>query len=163
MRLNGRHNSIVIVAALPFALFLWQGSSCRSSKANSNGNSSINANASTASQSRDLRGTWGGEHIAMEVTAAGAIIEYDCAHGRITERIATEADGKFEAKGIHKRERGGPTRQGEDEGQPAVYRGSVKDETMTLTVELAENNESVGTFTLTQGKKIGRASCRERV
>ena len=112
----------------------------------------MNANTSTASQSRDLRGTWGGEHIAMEVTDAGATIEYDCAHGRITERIAPEADGKFEAKGIHKRERGGPTRQGEDEGQPAVYRGSVKDETMTLTVELVENNESVGTFTLTHGK-----------
>jgi len=112
----------------------------------------MNANASTASQSRDLRGTWGGEHIAMEVTDTGATIEYDCAHGRITERIAPEADGKFEAKGIHKRERGGPTRQGEDEGQPAIYRGSVKDETMTLTVEFAENNESIGTFTLTQGK-----------
>lgn len=112
----------------------------------------MNANASTSSQSRDLRGTWGGEHIAMEVTDAGAAIEYDCAHGRITERIAPDAEGKFEAKGIHKRERGGPTRQGEDEGQPANYRGSVKDETMTLTVELVENNESVGTFTLTQGK-----------
>src|SRR5688572_22305119 len=152
MRLNGRHNSIAIVAALPFALLLWQGSSCRSSNANSNANTSLNANTSTASRSRDLRGTWGGEHIAMEVTDAGATIEYDCARGRITEKIAPAADGRFEAKGIHKRERGGPTRQGEDEGQPAIYRGSVKDETMTLTVELAENNESVGSFTLTQGK-----------
>ena len=112
----------------------------------------MNANTSTASQSRDLRGTWGGQSIAMEVTDAGATIEYDCAHGRITEKISPHADGKFEAKGIHKRERGGPMRQGEDEGQPAIYRGSVKDETMTLTVELAENNEAVGTFTLTQGK-----------
>ena len=112
----------------------------------------MNANASTAGQSRDLRGNWGGEHIAMEVTDGGATIEYDCAHGRITERIAPAADGKFEAKGIHKRERGGPTRQGEDEGQPAIYRGSLKDETMTLTVELVENNEPVGTFTLTHGK-----------
>ncbi len=112
----------------------------------------MNANAITSSQSRDLRGTWGGEHIAMEVTDAGATIEYDCAHGRITQKIDPDADGKFEAKGIHERERGGPTRQGEDEGQPAIYRGSIKDETMTLTVELAENNESVGTFTLTQGK-----------
>lgn len=112
----------------------------------------MNANATTTSQSRDLRGTWGGEHIAMEVTDAGATIEYDCANGRITGKIAPDADGEFEAKGIHKRERGGPMRQGEDEGQPAVYRGSVKDETMTLTVEFVENNESVGTFTLTQGK-----------
>jgi hypothetical protein len=152
MRLNGRHNSIAIVVALPLAFFLWQGSSCRSSKANSNGNSSMNANASTANQTRDLRGTWGGEHIAMEVTDAGATIEYDCAHGRINKKITPDAAGKFETKGVHVRERGGPTRQGEDNERPALYRGAIKDETMTLTVELAENNESVGTFTLTHGK-----------
>ena len=112
----------------------------------------MSTNPSTASQSRDLRGTWGGEHIAMEVTDGGATIEYDCAHGRITQKIAPDAAGKFEAKGAHTRERGGPTRQGEDNEQPAVYRGSIKDETMTLSVELAQQNESVGTFTLTQGK-----------
>lgn len=151
MRTN-RYNSLTVLLALPFALFLWQGSSCRSSKANSNVNSSMNANSSTASQSRDLRGTWGGEHIAMEVTDTGATIEYDCAHGRITEKIAPDAEGKFEAKGIHKRERGGPARKGEDDSQPAIFRGSIKDQTMTLTVELTENNESAGTFTLTQGK-----------
>ena len=111
----------------------------------------MNANTSTASQSRDLRGTWGGEHIAMEVTDAGATIEYDCAHGRITEKISLSANGTFEAKGFHTRERGGPVRQGENNEEPAVYRGSVRDETMTLTVELG-NNESVGTFTLTHGK-----------
>lgn len=112
----------------------------------------MSANANTANQSRDLGGTWGGEHIAMEVTDAGATIEYDCAHGRITEKIAPNTDGKFEAKGVHTRERGGPTRQGEDNEQPAVYRGSIKDETMTLAVELTQNNESVGTFRLTHGK-----------
>lgn len=112
----------------------------------------MSANANTASQSRDLRGTWGGEHIAMEVTDAGATIEYDCAHGRITEKIAPDADGKFEAKGFHTRERGGPVRQGENDEEPAVYRGSVKDETMTLAVELTQKNESAGAFTLTQGK-----------
>lgn len=111
----------------------------------------MNTNASTASQSRDLRGQWGGQHISMQVTDAGAKIEYDCAHGRIEEKIAPNADGKFEAKGVHVRERGGPTRQGEDHEQPAIYRGSIKDDTMTLTVELARNNESAGTFTLTQG------------
>ncbi|MGQ0762355.1 MAG: hypothetical protein ACT4OT_10130 [Acidobacteriota bacterium] len=152
MKVSGRYNSVAFVVALPLALFLWQGSSCRGSKANSNGNSSMNANASTSSQSRNLRGTWGGEHIAMEVTDAGATIEYDCAHGRITERIAPDAEGKFAARGFHTRERGGPVRQGENDEEPAIYRGSVKDETMTLIVELAENNEAVGTFTLTQGK-----------
>ena len=112
----------------------------------------MSANTSTASQSRNLRGTWGGEHIAMEVTDGGATIEYDCAHGRITEKITPDAEGKFKAKGTHKREHGGPTRDDEDDGQPAIYRGSIKAETMTLTVELAANDESIGTFTLTKGR-----------
>lgn len=114
----------------------------------------------TPNQARDLRGQWGGQHIAMEVTDSGATIEYDCAHGRINEKISPDADGKFEAKGVHARERGGPTRQGEDNEQPAVYRGSIKDDTLTLTVELAQNNENVGTFTLTHGKPGRIRKCR---
>lgn len=144
------HRSIAILAVLPLAIFLWQGSSCRSSNANANGN--MNANANTSSQARDLRGTWGGQHVVMEVTDEGAKIEFDCAHGRLTEKIVPAGGGKFETKGVFVRERGGPTRQGEDNEEPAIYRGSIKDETMTLTVELTQNKESVGTFTLTHGK-----------
>ncbi|HKO34999.1 MAG TPA: hypothetical protein VJV21_00875 [Pyrinomonadaceae bacterium] len=149
---KNRYNSLTVIVALPLLLFLWQGSSCRSSDANSNAGPNMNANVKTVNQSRDLRGTWGGQGIAMEVTDAGATIEYDCAHGRITERIAPGGDGKFEAKGVFVRERGGPQRQGEDNEEPAAYAGSIKDEMMTLTAKLAQTNESVGTFTLTQGK-----------
>ena len=143
---------MTFLLVLPLAFVLWQGSSCRGSKANSNANSSMNANVSTPSQSRDLRGTWGGQGIAMEVSDEGAEIDFDCAHGRITEKIATDADGKFETKGVFERERGGPQRMGENNEQPAVYRGSIKEKTMTLTIELTRNNETVDTFTLTQGK-----------
>ncbi len=58
----------------------------------------MNANTSTSSQSRDLRGTWGGQSIAMEVTDAGATIEYDCAHGRITEKIAPDGGRKVRSQ-----------------------------------------------------------------
>lgn len=112
----------------------------------------MNTNSGDAHQPSDLRGQWGGEHISMEVTGDGAKIEYDCAHGRITEKIVPDHQGKFEAKGFHTRERGGPVRLGEDNEQPAVYHGSIKEETMTLTVELTANNETIGTFTLTHGK-----------
>ena len=160
MTKSNRLNSIAVLLVLWLAFFLWQGSSCRSSNTNSNASSTMNTNTSTAIQSRDLRGMWGGEHIAMEVTYAAATIEYDCAHGRINEKIAPDADGKFKAKGIHKREHGGPERDDEDEGQPAIYRGSIKDGTMTLTVELSKNNESVGTFTLTHGKTGRIRKCK---
>lgn len=151
MRSN-RYNSIGVLVALPLALFLWQGSSCRSSNANSHANSTMNANAKPPTQARDLRGTWGGQSIAMEVSDEGAEIEFDCAQGRITEKIVPDADGKFETKGVFARERGGPQRMGENNEQPAVYRGSIKEKTMTLTIELTRNNETVGAFTLTQGK-----------
>lgn len=108
-------------------------------------------NANTPSQSRDLRGQWGAQGIAMEITDNGATIEYDCGRGRITEKISPAGDGKFEVKGVHIRERGGPEREGDNNEHPAIYRGSIEDRTMNLTVELAKDNQKIGTFTLTQG------------
>ena len=96
-------------------------------------------------------GAWGGLHISLEVTDVGAQINYDCAHGRITEKIIPENDGTFEVKGVHTQERPGPTREGEDSEQAAVYRGSIQEDTMTLTVTLSGHDEPVGTFQLTRG------------
>jgi hypothetical protein len=101
-------------------------------------------------------GTWGGEHIALEVTETGATIDYDCAHGRITERITLDSDGNFKVKGLHVREHPGPVRIGEDTtGQAAVYTGTSDGKTLTLTVKLVGTDEIVGTYTLTHGK-MGR-------
>jgi hypothetical protein len=98
-------------------------------------------------------GTWGGEHIALEVTDKGATIDYDCAHGSITERIIPDSSGKFLVKGFHVKERFGPARQGDDmTGQPATYTGIRDGDTLTITVTLAETKEAVGTYTLTHGK-----------
>jgi hypothetical protein len=154
-----RYNSISVLFALPLALMLWQGSSCRSSKTNSNVNSAMNVNAKTSSHERDPRGTWGGQHIAMEVSDAGAKIEYDCAHGSITEKIAPDGNGKFIVKGVHVKERGGPIREGEENEQAASYQGSIDGDTMTLTVTLTQNKEALGTFTLTQGKSGRIVKC----
>ena len=119
----------------------------------------MNVNANTSKDGGDLRGTWGGQSIAMEVTDEGAEIEFDCAHGRITEKIAPDGEGKFESKGVFARERGGPERMGENNDQPAVYRGSIKEKTMTLRIELTRNNEDLGTFTLTHGKAGRLTKC----
>jgi len=145
--------SLNAVLCLPLLAFLWQGSSCRSANANmSNNPSTANDNRSGANQGADLKGGWGGQHIHMEVTTTGAEIEYDCAHGRITEKIAPDANGKFTAKGVHVKERPGPVREGEESEQATTYRGSINDDTMVLTVTLTQNNETVGTFSLTHGK-----------
>ena len=145
-----KYNSIGVWLALPLGLFLWQNSSCLSGHSDLS-SSAMDRNNKNPVQQSDLSGQWGGEHISMEVAADGAKLEYDCAHGRISEKIVPDGEGKFVAKGFHTRERGGPVREGEDNEQPAVYRGSIKEKTMTLAVELAANNETIGTFTLTHG------------
>jgi hypothetical protein len=96
-------------------------------------------------------GAWGGLHISLEVTDTGAQINYDCAHGRISEKIVPDSDGAFEVKGFHTPEHPGPTREGEDNEQPAIYRGSIHEDTMTLAVRLSGHDEPVGTFELTRG------------
>lgn len=90
-------------------------------------------------------------HISLEVTDSGAEINYDWAHGSITEKIVPDREGKFVVKGVHIRERPGLVREGEDTtGEPAKYSGSIEGDTMTLTLSLAGAEE--GTYTLTRGK-----------
>ena len=111
------------------------------------------SNNSTRQNTSDLKGIWGGDHISLEVTDSGAEINYDCAHGSITEKIVPDGRGNFVVKGLHVREHPGPIRQGEDQaGKPATYHGLIDGETMTLTVTLSGSDEAVGTFTLTHGK-----------
>lgn len=149
--MKGRYHSFAFALALPLAFALWQNSSCSSSSNSHTTNSTMNVNANSSSNQRDVRGQWGGLHISMEVTEAGAQLTFDCAHGRITEKIAADRDGKFEAKGVFTRERPGPTREGENNEQPALYRGLIKDNVMTLEIEMTGDKESLGTFTLTHG------------
>src|SRR5690349_23937403 len=49
-------------------------------------------------------GTWGGEHIRLEVTAQGGEVEYDCGHGTIDQKIITDGQGHFDLRGTHVRE-----------------------------------------------------------
>jgi hypothetical protein len=97
-------------------------------------------------------GTWGGEHVALEVTADGGRIEYDCAHGEISEPLRLDRDGHFDAAGTHTPEHGGPVREDEEiVSRPARYAGRVDGTRMTLTVTLTDAREVLGTFTLTHG------------
>jgi hypothetical protein len=72
---------------------------------------------------------------------------------RITGKIIPDRKRKFVARGVHVREHGAAVRQKEDTtGQPVTYQGSIAGETMTLTVTLSENKETIGTFILTRGQ-----------
>lgn len=106
-------------------------------------------------------GTWGGEHVGLEVTDGGGRVEYDCAHGTIDQKIVTDARGGFELRGTHVRERGGPVRRGEPEdSHPAVYKGQVEGDTMSLSVTESDTGQAVGTFTLKLGRQPQIMKCR---
>ena len=95
-------------------------------------------------------GPWGGRGISLDVAANGVRIEYDCANGDITGRIATDREGRCDARGTFVRERGGPQREGDEaRAQPARYAGLIDGSSMTLTVVLTDTNETVGRFALT--------------
>jgi hypothetical protein len=105
-------------------------------------------------------GTWGGKGIVVQVTDAGATVEYDCAHGTI-ERLELKGDGDFEARGTHTFESLGPTRAGaEPAARPARYTGRVGGDEMTLTVTLTDTSEEVGTFSLGRGRRTRLVKCK---
>jgi len=110
-------------------------------------------NGCTSSVSQiDLTGRWGGEHIGILVSDSSATLEYDCAHGTIDEPIIPDDDGKFEVIGVHVFEHGGPIRINEalDE-HPALYKGHILGNKMTLIVVLTDTKTEIDTFSLTRG------------
>lgn len=99
-----------------------------------------------------LTGEWGGVHLGLVATGAGAELEYDCASGRIGVAVRPDGSGRFSVAGSHFPGHGGPIRFGEIlVERPARFDGNVRGDTMTLTVTLTDTNEALGTFTLVRG------------
>src|SRR3982074_2046571 len=63
-------------------------------------------------------GTWGGEHIILEVSEKGAEVELDCAHGEVTQHITLGKHGDFDVAGTFTTEHGGPVRRDENPQTP---------------------------------------------
>ena len=92
---------------------------------------------SAGDPSRVAPGRWGGTGIAVEVTASGANIELDCAHGTIDAPLSLDAEGRFDQPGTFVRERPGPVRlDEEDKGEPARYSGRLDGEELTLQIQV---------------------------
>ena len=107
----------------------------------------------------DVRaGTWGGDHLRLDVTSGGAQAEFDCAHATISDRLTLDTTGHFAAAGQLVTE-GGPT-GGTANARPARFAGSVTGDQLTLTVTLTDSNEDVGTFTLTFGRQATLRKCK---
>ena len=119
----------------------------------------ISVTATTQNMERIPIGVWGGQHINIEVGEKSARIEYDCANGVIDGPLILDANGNFKLRGTHRVERGGPIRADDDsKGQPASYTGSIKDNTMTLTLKVGDADAE--TFTLEKGKEGELVKCK---
>lgn len=117
------------------------------------------AGMSETEMQRIPTGTWGGDHIRLEVEANSATIEYDCAHGTIEGPLTVDANGRFSLRGTHTPERGGPIRADEQpQAQPAKFVGSVSGNKMTLTLKLEGAEDE--TFTLEKGKEANLFKCK---
>jgi hypothetical protein len=104
-------------------------------------------------------GSWGGEHMILEVSAKGAEIELDCAHGQIAQPMSLDRLGNFDVAGTFAPEHGGPVLRGENTPpKQARYSGHVDGNTMSLTVTAGK--EKVGMFTVTRGSHPLLRKCR---
>jgi hypothetical protein len=111
-------------------------------------------------QQRITAGVWGGQHINIKVGANSATIEYDCATGVIDGPLVVDSDGNFKLHGTHRMERGGPVRADEAPRKiSATYSGSIKGNTMTLTLKLGDSSDEE-TFTLERGKDGELVKCK---
>jgi hypothetical protein len=107
-----------------------------------------------------VTGRWGGEHVALELTPTGGTIEYDCAHGGLTQPVRPGDRGEFEAAGVHIREHGGPIREGErPDSVAARYAGRVTGEIMTLRVYAGSRPDTLGPFQLRRGDEPRLLKC----
>lgn len=106
-------------------------------------------------------GSWGGEHIRLDVTETRAIVEYDCAVGTIDEPLLLDKEGRFEAHGTHAFARGGPGRPNEPplKRHPVLYRGWTDGVEMRLSVTLLDTGHDVGTFSLGLGRRAILERC----
>ena len=101
----------------------------------------------------------------MTVDDSGTKIEMDCAHGRITGRLALDGDGRFELPGTFTRERPGPVHMGpngeaqEEKGEPALYSGRVEGDALRLSIRLESGGREMGPFELQAGRTARMPKC----
>jgi hypothetical protein len=124
---------------------------------------------SKAKMSRLREGVWGGAHARLDVKAGGAVLELDCAHGRVEGALRLDRRGRFDARGTYTAEAGaqrldedapdGVTPKDTAEAVPARYEGRLVGDALTIEVTLTETGTRIGTFTLRHGRPPTLTKC----
>ena len=120
----------------------------------------VTRSAATEMTQKVQSGTWGGQHILLEVSENGAELTFDCAHGTIDQQMTVDSAGRFDLHGTFASEHAGPIRSGEEgNSRPAKYTGRVEGQKMTLTVTLPDSKDDLGTFSLKHGEQPNLTRC----
>lgn len=114
----------------------------------------------TQQPAKPAPGIWGGEHIRLEVTDAGARVEYDCAHATISRKIVADRQGRFIVMGSYVPEHGGPVREGDPTGEPVQFTGKVSGKKLQLSIRRRDSRKLIGVFTLFFGQEGLLVKCR---
>jgi hypothetical protein len=104
-------------------------------------------------------GSWGGEHVALEVASAGAAVDLDCAHGEITAPLLLDPDGGFSVPGYYVRDVGPETDP--ENRQAATYSGRSDGQKLTLSFALLDGSLADGPFTAFLGAPAQLEECRQ--
>jgi hypothetical protein len=103
---------------------------------------------------------WGGQHVDLEVTPEGAMLEFDCASGSISKPLQLDTQGNFKIAGTFTREHPGPVMRDGPAPAPAVYSGSIQNGTMKLTITGGSQGESLGNYLLVKDKPGRVVKCK---
>ncbi|MFL6374491.1 MAG: hypothetical protein ACJ73D_07500 [Pyrinomonadaceae bacterium] len=104
------------------------------------------------------KGQWGAAGVVMDVTDAGASLDFDCANGTITKQLRVKRDGSFTAEGTWMRNGPGPIRA-DAQGRAVTFKGKVKGKTMTLHITDAKTDETIADYTLVHGASVRLHHC----
>ena len=104
-------------------------------------------------------GPWGGAHVAVVVSASGATVTLDCAHGEITVPLRLETDGSYSLPGYYVRDVGPP--MDVENRRPATYFGRFDGRQLTLSVTLVDDGFTEGPFVALPGGEAVVRQCRQ--
>lgn len=86
-------------------------------------------------------GSWASDQMSFDVYSTGANLMLGCGGGSISEPIVLNSHGEFVAKGIYQAGGGALPIDGFP-SYPVTFKGVVKDEVMTLVIEMEGNTST---------------------
>ena len=116
----------------------------------------VACSAVTSTPVTEVAGTWGGDNAGLIVDKDNAHVHIGCTVGDAVGPIRPDPDGRFVATGTYNVD-AYPVDRGII--HPASFTGRIVGETMTLSVTLTDNGQTLGPVTLVYGKEPTMGPC----